>query len=384
MKQRQIAAMCSIVIGMSAGNAILNHYCTGGYKIIVEGKTIGYVTDSADYEKALSEVNETICADFGDEYILTPDAKMQSIIMDKNMISTQAELHDSIARLSGYMTDGYVLVLGGEELCNFKTEDAANEALSLLCDRFSQEGGESSIREDYELIQKQISAVGIMSPESAAEYLAEQGKLHVKTTVNSVYYTTKDFETTEKPDDKLVRGSKRVIQEGSVGEYLVTAVIEYTDGVQVAKSIISETLVSEPVDEIIAVGTREVPNMGSGSFIMPTKGVITSGFGARWGRNHNGIDIAAPIGSSINASDSGVVIFAGYKGSYGNLVKIDHKNGYVTYYAHCSEILVSEGEAVSQGQLIAKVGSTGNSTGPHCHFEVQTDGVAQNPLNYVG
>ena len=93
---------------------------------------------------------------------------------------------------------------------------------------------------------------------------------------------------------------------------------------------------------------------------------------------------SASVGTPIYASDTGVVICAEYKGSYGNLVKIDHKNGYVTYYAHCSEILVSNGQAVTQGQLIARVGNTGNSTGPHCHFEIQYQGKPQNPYNFIG
>lgn len=383
MKQRKIAALCSIVLGISAGSGILNHYCTGGYKIIVEGKTIGYVEDSSEYEKALSVVNKTLSSDFGDAYILNPNAEIKGIILDKNMISTQEELHDNIARLSEYMTEGCVLMLNGEELCSFKTEQEAYDALNLIRSQFTVDGGVSVIREDVEVIKKQVSAAGIITPEYAKELLLNSGKLSVKTTVETMYLSTKDFDTIEQEDDSLIKGNKKTLQEGEVGEYSVSAIIEYTNGVQIGKSILSETLVAEPVNEIVAVGTKEVPNMGTGSFIMPASGKITSPYGGRWGRMHNGIDIGAPSGTSIVASDTGIVIFSGYKNSYGNLVKIDHQNGYITYYAHCSELLVSEGETVTQGQLIAKVGSTGNSTGPHCHFEIQENGNPLNPLAFV-
>ena len=99
--------------------------------------------------------------------------------------------------------------------------------------------------------------------------------------------------------------------------------------------------------------------------------------------NYIGLDIATSKGTPISAAASGTVAFAGYKGSYGYLVVISHGNGVQTYYGHCSSLYVSAGETVSQGQTIAAVGSTGNSTGPHLHFEVRVNGTAYNPENYV-
>ena len=98
---------------------------------------------------------------------------------------------------------------------------------------------------------------------------------------------------------------------------------------------------------------------------------------------HTGLDIAAPKGTSIKAAASGTVIHAGWKGSLGNLVIISHGNGVQTYYGHCSKLIAKVGQKVSQGQVIAKVGSTGNSTGNHLHFEVRKNGVLYNPQNYV-
>jgi murein DD-endopeptidase MepM/ murein hydrolase activator NlpD len=115
----------------------------------------------------------------------------------------------------------------------------------------------------------------------------------------------------------------------------------------------------------------------------PDRGTITSRFGSRWGRLHTGIDIAVPTGTSVHAAMSGKVAFSGWKGNYGYLVIIDHGNGLETYYGHNSKLLVKAGESVSQGEVIAKSGSTGNSTGPHTHFEVRKNGTPVNPLNYL-
>jgi murein DD-endopeptidase MepM/ murein hydrolase activator NlpD len=98
---------------------------------------------------------------------------------------------------------------------------------------------------------------------------------------------------------------------------------------------------------------------------------------------HEGIDIGASTGTPIMASDGGTVITAGWNGGYGLCVDIDHGGGYMTRYGHCSSIYVSVGEQVFQGQTIAAVGSTGWSTGPHCHFEIRIDGVAYNPLDFL-
>lgn len=118
-------------------------------------------------------------------------------------------------------------------------------------------------------------------------------------------------------------------------------------------------------------------------FTWPTSGQITSGFGPRWGRMHQGLDVGAPTGRPITAAKSGKVIVAGYSGGYGNLVVIDHGGGLSTAYAHQSRIAVGVGDPVTQGGLIGYVGSTGHSTGPHLHFEVRVNGVARDPLPYL-
>jgi murein DD-endopeptidase MepM/ murein hydrolase activator NlpD len=118
-------------------------------------------------------------------------------------------------------------------------------------------------------------------------------------------------------------------------------------------------------------------------FIWPVNGTVVSGYGMRWGRLHEGIDITASSGTPIWAAAAGTVIHAGWLGGYGNLVVIDHGNGLATAYAHASAILVGVGQSVAQGETVALVGSTGNSSGPHLHFEVRVNGVAVDPLLYL-
>lgn len=114
-----------------------------------------------------------------------------------------------------------------------------------------------------------------------------------------------------------------------------------------------------------------------------SRGCISSGFGMRYGRMHNGIDIAAPLGTNIHSVSEGRVIYSGWQKGYGKIAIIRHKEKLDFVYAHCSELLVSENQLIKKGDVIAKVGSTGRSTGPHVHFEVRKNGVAINPECYL-
>lgn len=141
--------------------------------------------------------------------------------------------------------------------------------------------------------------------------------------------------------------------------------------------------------EIRDIQNKSKNALGTGKYIWPVSGDITSYFGYRIHpilkkrKYHTGLDIAAVSGTPIAASDTGVVIFSARNGGYGLMVTIDHGAGISTIYAHCSRLLVKKGQKVTKGQTIARVGSTGLSTGPHLHFEVRKDGVPVNPLDYI-
>jgi murein DD-endopeptidase MepM/ murein hydrolase activator NlpD len=170
--------------------------------------------------------------------------------------------------------------------------------------------------------------------------------------------------------DKLQLGQKLIIPDV---DKLRFAVASTSTPVVSARSTISRG----------GSGSSGVSGGSSISFSMPARGRITSPFGMRWGRMHNGIDIAAPTGTPIYASAAGQVTFSGWNGGYGNLVIINHGNGMETYYAHNSKNLVSKGQNVSKGAHIANMGSTGNSTGPHVHFEIRRNGTPLNPMNFL-
>ena len=152
-------------------------------------------------------------------------------------------------------------------------------------------------------------------------------------------------------------------------------------------------VVAEPVTEVINIGTgciqlcsRSASNSNGGSVVLSgplSSNKITSPYGTRSRGFHSGIDLQAKTGTSVYASAGGKVVLASWYYVYGNCIVIDHGNGIKTRYAHLSSYKVKVGDTVSRGQLIALSGNTGNSTGPHLHFEVIVNGSTKNPVNYL-
>lgn len=198
------------------------------------------------------------------------------------------------------------------------------------------------------------------------------------------YVADIDFETEIQNDDSMYKNQKKIIIKGVKGTADVLAEEIRHNGLLVDEIIIEKKILEEPKTEVIAQGTKELPKTAAvGSFVMPTRGRVSSPYGMRNGRMHKGIDLANSKGTSVYAADGGKVTFAGYKGSYGYLIEINHENGYVTRYAHNSKLLVKSGDRVYRGQQIATMGSTGRSTGSHLHFEVLINGTHKNPYSYI-
>lgn len=196
---------------------------------------------------------------------------------------------------------------------------------------------------------------------------------------------TVEYQTIKKETDKYYKGDTYVEQEGVNGVQIFEGTITKVAGEETDRDEISTEVIKEKKDKIILVGTAERPKTAAtGTFIIPLdRYTFSSGFGHRWGRLHKGVDLAVGTGNPIHAADGGKVVRASYYGGYGYCVEIEHEPGVVTRYAHCSQILVSVGDLVYQGQTIALVGNTGNSFGSHLHFEVLINGSPQNPVNYI-
>ncbi|ARP50118.1 MULTISPECIES: peptidoglycan DD-metalloendopeptidase family protein [Caproicibacterium] len=229
-------------------------------------------------------------------------------------------------------------------------------------------------------------------------YLEPQKKLLSIQTVGSKTETSSiAYSKQTVPSASLNKGQRVLKTKGTAGTKATTYQVTYVNGVETARKIISQKTVP-PVTEVTEQGTKEQPKaqtvttsavgMATGSFLwpVPTLTTVTSGYSARWGRFHYGLDISGEnaMGQPIYAADGGTVQFSGVDpGGFGNYVVIDHGNGYCSIYGHACKLLVSQGQKVAQGQLIAMVGSTGHSTGAHCHFEVHKNGEKVNPTNLV-
>ena len=269
-----------------------------------------------------------------------------------------------------------MMVNGGEKLTYHIVEEG--ETVDSLAALFGVEPlnifneDNSEVVEDVELGDK-VCIHSVVEPVSVE--MVEKGKMR----------ETEEFETIKKKTDEYYQGDSFVEQEGVNGIYIFEGTITKVGGEVTKRDQISREAIRETKNKIILVGTKERPKTApTGTYQMPiNRYVVTSEYGGRWGRMHEGMDFGAPTGTPIFASDGGTIVSAGYKGAYGLCVDIDHENGRMTRYGHCSRLLVSAGDRVYQGQEIALVGSTGRSTGPHLHFEVRINGAAQNPRNYV-
>jgi murein DD-endopeptidase MepM/ murein hydrolase activator NlpD len=193
------------------------------------------------------------------------------------------------------------------------------------------------------------------------------------------------YQTKTYTEQQAASSGVKAKDKGENGERFVAYTAVKRNGVMENRDVSEEKILKEVVDRVVIKSnnsrTYQVASRGGGSADLdwPINGYISQSFG----RGHTGLDIAGPSGTTIIAAADGTVVSASYQGGYGNFVVINHGNGLVTRYAHCSSLLVRAGQYVSRGEAIAKRGSTGHSTGPHLHFEVLQNGAFRNPTNYL-
>ena len=253
------------------------------------------------------------------------------------------------------------------------------------------------LAEDYGIsVENLIKANPDIKPErlqigQEVSLIVPEPLINVNTVENVIYDQKIEFEVVYEDDSSLYKDEYRIKNNGVYGSKEIKAELVKRDGKELGKVILDESIVSEPVTKVVYRGTKNPPpRIGTGTFSKPlNRGTITSGYGSRYHpvyrtyKKHSGVDIAAPYGSPVLASDGGKVIFAGWKSSYGYCVIVDHGGNLSSLYAHMSSINVSVGEKIYKGKTVGKVGSTGTSTGNHVHFEIRKLGNDVNPSSYI-
>lgn len=383
MKNRITALIGAAALAAAMLPTSVFAYWTGGYEVIVDGQSIGIVESEAKVASMVAVINDRLAAAYGAEEMIEPDIQFRAKLVASERLIDDRTLHNGIAAVSDKMTEALLVTIDGHETLCVEDEQALADTLQLVTERLGVEGAVSGIVEIVGCLTELAPEAEIYSAEEAAEYFVSAGLLKVKSEVTGIFEKEYVPEAEKVEDSELYEGVTETIEPGRAGVEEITEVVCYLNG-EYSQTKQTSVITDYGKPAKLAVGTKPRPaGVGTGSFAMPASGKLTSNYGARWGRMHNGIDIGAPVGTPVYASDDGVVTCSEYKNSFGNIVKIDHGNGYETYYAHNSELLVSVGQTVEKGELIAKVGSTGNSTGPHCHFEIHYKDEILNPMNYL-
>lgn len=329
------------------------------------------------------------------ENVSTADEAFSELNSNAHTIITKALIEDNL------QSDCVGLYIDNEFIGATSEEQALNAALDKVLVDYRKDYDDETTTEfanDVKVRSGKFDESKIMSVNEIIE--KAEGKFSIQLSTDIVYTREIAYDITTEYDESQPSSYEKVKTEGENGEEEVTVRTVYVDGVQTDAYETDSEVIKEAVDEVVVKGsdsssegtssssTSSASSYGSGSFIWPVPYThnITSEFGMRWGRLHGGIDIAAGgvYGQPIVAADSGTVILAGNQGDgYGNYVIIDHGNGNKTLYGHMSSVAAYTGQQVAQGEVIGYVGSTGNSTGPHLHFEIRVNDVQTDPLGYV-
>jgi len=426
---------------------IMSSMYTKGTTVTYDGEVIAVVSSEAEVEKARANLEMVTTKTLGHKFTIDESLLQYSTdwMMRQDIVDDEVSLEEDLSEEIGLVTDAYCLYVEGERIGATPYEGALEELLEQLKLAATDENTIScEFAERVEIRQETIPSDEIMNLGHVAETLystkmeevtyevkrgdtwSEIAEAHgltskellalnpgydinrlqigeVLTLSASVPYLTMtvvqqeryvdevqyDIEYTNSAD--MYQGDYKITSPGAFGAADVVANVTYVNGKEIERTVLSSVTLREPVTEHRIQGTKERPTWyPTGTFRWPTSGRITSYFGGRkspggiGSTNHKGLDIAAPRGTAIYAADGGTVTYAGWMGGYGYTIRIRHDGtGFETFYAHNSSLLVKTGQHVYKGQQVAKMGSTGNSTGSHCHFEIRYNGTPKNPLNYL-
>jgi murein DD-endopeptidase MepM/ murein hydrolase activator NlpD len=406
-----------------------------GVEVLVNGQSL-CVADSQQQVLGVKEaLQEEISQGLGQPYVLQTQPTYRLVLTPRDEVVDVIELEKQLMVCAPDVAEMTVLEVDGQVIGATQEPEALKEMLEQIKNQYATGAADEVLEFNKEVVVQERLCVlsasktitemrAILESQTVVEdtYTAQEGdtysliaprygmsvsqleqlngteeELHsgdvlkveknepllgVISTRTEQYEEAIPFETEEIETDTLYKSEKKTLIEGVEGKSLVTAKVVSINGEEVSREPLESEVLENPVTEVLQVGTKELPAF-AGDFAYPTQGVFTSEFGPRWGRTHTGLDIANQIGTPIYASETGTVILAEDNGSYGLCIKIDHGDGFVTLYGHNSELLVKEGDQVAKGQLIAYMGSTGRSTGSHCHFEIRVNGTAVNPRLYL-
>lgn len=443
LRQALAGFMIIVILGLGYAGYAINEANTRAFDVYLGSEKIGTTRNEEDIEIIIEFLKTDLSNTYKAEIVLDKEVRFEPTHVRESEITSNTDFNNIIKSKINFLVVGHSLLVDGEEIGTVKTLDDAEMILEAIKEPYITTDDENtnikevSLLEDVKIVTKDISFNELTEPGELIEIIKDGGEekrihtievgenfwtiasiyglnpydieaanpdkdqlklkpgdeinlvmaksLITVTTVEEVEYTEDiKFEVIVETNDSMFTNEKKTKVEGERGKSKIVANEIKHNGVVVEKEILHEEVIKEPINQVIVKGTKEVPKTAAtGVLMMPTRGRISSRYGSRWGRMHRGLDIAAPTGTPINAADGGTVSFSGYKNSFGYMVEINHGNGLVTRYAHCSKLLVKRGEKVYKGQQIAKVGNTGNSTGPHLHLEVLKNGVHQNPSNYV-
>jgi murein DD-endopeptidase MepM/ murein hydrolase activator NlpD len=359
------------------------------YAIYVGGEPVGSVDSVTQADAVIGGARRRLAEILGYEYAFKT---VVSVLPDFGAAgSAPDELEHAILLSAGDVESAYALEIDGEVVGAADDSETLRLLLQGIRDKYSTGDTVSARFAESVSISRRYVGADIPRDADAIRAVIEPGggRLTIRCLERSSAAEELPFATEYYEDDTVYVGEGGVVSEGKNGLALVTTERALINGKLVSESVTDRTVVTEPLPERVAVGAKERPPTASyGEYVWPSDGKISSYFGYRvtsvGSSNHQGVDIAGKLGQDIWASDGGEVIYAGNKYSgYGQIVQILHDNGDVTYYAHCSKLLVAQGERVARGQTIALMGRTGVASGVHCHFELRVDGAPVDPLNYV-
>lgn len=357
-----------------------------GYEVSAQGVRIGFIHGREPFENSAGELQRRLKDEYGVNLGIMEggfEYEQQSFKIS-DILNGDVALPSLIQKI-GVLTTAGVIVVDGVEKVVVGNKVIAEHILQGMLQEIPDKEKYIDVGfvNDIAIKEREARLEEVSKVADAIRLLKTEGHIIIRTKEKAVLEEDIPFEEVVYTDAKLAPGERKLVSRGYPGKKEVEAVVTKYNGIEVCRDIIKEKIITKPVNSKIAAGTAtSKAEKTQSAFSNPARGSISSRFGMRDGRLHQGIDIAANFGDNIYSAEKGTVTFAEWYAGYGRLITIQHEGGLATYYGHCSKILVKKGQKVSKGQKIGLVGDSGMSNGPHLHFEVRKNGVPQNPENY--